>query len=416
MATPRDHLPTCTIRDVSLLLGEIGFPAASHIEPLHVGAEYHKIFRLAFASSISATTADDTELVNHQNISRAIIRISGPHIPTIKTENEVGILSFLRTKTSIPVPQVLHFDSSRDNAVHNEYIIQELCSGVNGSEIYNSLTPTQTNRILEQLADFCIELHSFSFHHIGGISNCDTSQPSPYVSEHFWHLPDIEACFPSDVSFDILNPNSPTGYPSCTAWYAAQLRCYINAIKHKPAAFDWMSPDAIAQLEKFITTITTEPFQTKLNDVPLRLAHLDLHFDNLLLTPSLKNAELYNISAVLDWEFSSVVPSPLWRHSFLWCGIRNDNRPYGQHRKEREQLYKIWEDKMREKGMAGRQMLKDSKWKYRAQIKAWDAVNYMRCVVEVCPRGKQLEDAKKWWDEVLRSMRVVELVGATFHH
>ncbi|KAF2648759.1 hypothetical protein K491DRAFT_771896 [Lophiostoma macrostomum CBS 122681] len=78
--------------------------------------------------------------------------------------------------------------------------------------------------------------------------------------------------------------------------------------------------DAIPRLEAFIEVLPQHA--AELNNVKLRLAHKDLHFANIMY--DLKSEK---ITSVLDWEFSGVVPFPLWnpRRSFLWNGQDDEN-------------------------------------------------------------------------------------------
>lgn len=51
-------------------------------------------------------------------------------------------------------------------------------------------------------------------------------------------------------------------------------------------------------------------------------------------------------------------------------------------------------------------MLAASDSKYKSQKAAWDVMTYMSCIVEVIPRGTQLNDVKTWWGEVVRALNV----------
>jgi thiamine kinase-like enzyme len=91
--------------------------------------------------------------------------------------------------------------------------------------------------------------------------------------------------------------------------------------------------DAIPRLEAFVKALSEHAEQ--LNDVQLRLAHKDLHFAN-----SLYNSDSGKITAILDWEFSGVVPFPLWnpRRSFRWNASDDESSLAAK-----EQLSKLFE-------------------------------------------------------------------------
>lgn len=44
-------------------------------------------------------------------------------MPRLKTESEVSTLAFLRERTSIPVPEVLYYDSNPWNRLGGEFIV-----------------------------------------------------------------------------------------------------------------------------------------------------------------------------------------------------------------------------------------------------------------------------------------------------
>ncbi|KAF4765324.1 hypothetical protein N7455_004025 [Penicillium solitum] len=90
----------------------------------------------------------------------------------------------------------------------------------------------------------------------------------------------------------------------------------------------------------------------------------------------------YPVTAVLDWEFSSAVPTPRWNppRAFLW------NMKWSPEDKEEQtHMEKLFESICREKG-AGK-ILEDMELD-PLQESMQTAVNYLRAIVEVCPRGQ----------------------------
>jgi aminoglycoside phosphotransferase (APT) family kinase protein len=80
----------------------------------------------------------------------------------------------------------------------------------------------------------------------------------------------------------------------------------------------------------------------KLNDVKLRLAHNDLHFGNISY-----DFESDRVTAILDWEFSGVVPFTLWnpRRSFLWNASDDESS-----RAEKQRLFTLFEERFKHRG------------------------------------------------------------------
>ena len=58
------------------------------------------------------------------------MRVSLPVEPFFKTESEAATLSYIRTHTSIPVPEVIEWDSSADNPLGFEWVLVDKVEGV----------------------------------------------------------------------------------------------------------------------------------------------------------------------------------------------------------------------------------------------------------------------------------------------
>ena len=59
-------------------------------------------------------------LVNHEQL---VARVARRFMPRLKTESEVATLSYLREKTTIPVPRIYHYDSNPWNRLGGEFIL-----------------------------------------------------------------------------------------------------------------------------------------------------------------------------------------------------------------------------------------------------------------------------------------------------
>lgn len=135
------------------------------------------------------------------------------------------------------------------------------------------------------------------------------------LEESFWQFPDIERLWPEGETVATLNIEGP--YSTYVEYISAQTRKCIHRtpIQEKLAFMRDITP----RLEAFLTALTKH--SNELNNVKLRLAHKDLHFANILY-----DVPLERITAILDWEFSSVVPFTKWnlRQSILWNGQTNE--------------------------------------------------------------------------------------------
>jgi hypothetical protein len=152
MATPKDHLPGPISDDaINQLLLSLGLPKALNIVSPEVAAEYHSIYMI--------TVPQNTKI----SYGKLVLRVSGQHLPRIKTENEVAVMTWVKQNTSIPIPDLVAFDaSSTTNAIGHEYTLLSLIEGTALSEKHQSLTEAQISSILDQLADYLSQLHTHS--------------------------------------------------------------------------------------------------------------------------------------------------------------------------------------------------------------------------------------------------------------
>lgn len=149
--------------------------------------------------------------------------------------------------------------------------------------------------------------------------------------------------------------------------------------------------------QSFITIINTPSIAERLNDVPLRLAHRDLHFGNILIDPA-----TCETTGILDWEFAEVVPLPMWNtpgRPFLWNARTDEDE---QALQEKRRLYRVWEKRVGEREDT-KEMLERMRWspEQEALYVVW---TYLRSIVEVCPRGPKHKDSREWWEEAKKAM------------
>lgn len=437
------YRPTCSTDDVKELLQSLNISEPESITfPTTQGA-LNQIVVLEWSEETLKQVLETHNVIARpiDSSTRLLLRIASGELPQIKLENEAATLLWVAANTTIPVPRVICHDSTTDNVLKHEYMIMTFSEGVPGSTLYPTLTTEAMDHILDQLADYTLQLHQKPFDRISGLKTTKPSNttatasstkttnpqitivPGPLINENQWTIPEIRAHWPPQTTFELLNPTSSTGYPSLTSYLTAKLTCYIKAIPIHPAltSLPYLTERNINLLKQFLDVINQPQHADRINDTRYILAHRDLHFGQLLVDPT-----SFDITAVLDWEFAGVVPVPLWRGSFLWRGFTNtannknntgstpsdpSSPPSAiddEQRAETTLLRRRWETRMRElevHGGKGKEMLRDAKWRSREQEAAWDVVDLMRCIVEVVPRGVQMGDAKGWWGGVLEGLR-----------
>jgi Phosphotransferase enzyme family len=370
MGTPADHLPPPISTDsINSLVESIGKPEPVAVTSVKVTAQFHSIY------FTEPTDGDHDE-------KELVLCISGPHIPRIEIINEVVIMRWISQNTTIPVPQVLSYDPSINNAIQHEYILLSLAPGHPLSEIYQLLDDIQISEIIDQLIDVLVQLHAVDWNAIGGLTFDDKGDIviGPVLEETFWHVPEIQSFWPPGETMGTLNIQGP--YPTYVDYNSAHVQRYIHAIQtHEKLAF---MQDIVPRLEAFLNALADHA--TELNKVKLKLVHKDLHFANILF-----DRESSRITAILDWEFAGVVPFTKWNPSraFLWNG---QDRPDSLDEKVR--LLKIFEERCKERNIT---ILEDAEIASPLQKAMQTAIDFLRAIVKVAPRDQ--EAARYGWNE-----------------
>jgi hypothetical protein len=359
---------------IDQLLLSVGLPEATSIVSPKVTAEYHSIYLIIVPTN---TKTSHTKLV---------LRVSGRHLPKIKTENEVAVMTWVKQNTSIPIPDLVAFDSNTANAIGHEYTLLSLVEGTTLSEKRQSLTEAQVNSILDQLADYLSQLHAHPWDAIGGlrINDAGTVVVGRVVDETFWQGPEVKKLWPEGESVNSLNIGGP--YSTYVDLVSAQIEVYIHLIQTHES-LTWMR-NTIPRLEAFVKILPEHA--EKLNDVKLRLAHKDLHFANILY-----EFDSNKITAILDWEFSGVVPFTLWnpRRSFLWNASDDEDSLA-----EKQRLFTLFEERCKDRDL---KMLEDAKFASPLQESMQNVADFLRAITEVAPRCQRAELVEGWKKVVL---------------
>lgn len=437
MGTPAAYLPPAlSTESIIELTATLGLPTPTKIDALRVLAEYHSIYLLRYegpgAREVPARADPDGSVT-------LVLRVSGRHLPRVKTLNEVGVMAWVRQSTSIPVPAVVRFSASEDNPIGHEFTLLEKAPGASLDGLYDTLTEAAKRRVVEQLADFLIELHAKPWvpGHVGGLvleqqqqqqhrdDGTTTICPGPPLEETFWQAPDVEKYWPGETIASLNPLDGP--YASYTAYVRAALGCYIHAVETHPslARFRELSAgtgagaDAdtlLARMRRFARALEdpSSPHLAALDDVTYVLAHKDLHFANVMCELDRSGEEgegggegeedtavlLPRITAVLDWEFSGVVPAPRWNpvRAFLWNGGRD-----AEAKEERARMEALFEAVCVEKGAA---LLLEEMRPNALQESMQTAINHIRAIVEVCPRGEAQDKVEGWREVAEAAMEV----------
>ncbi|KAF9879556.1 hypothetical protein CkaCkLH20_03099 [Colletotrichum karsti] len=321
MTDPAFHLPPLLQpADLLALISSLGLPAPASTEPLTVTASFHRIYLIHFPPSATPSLAPARP--NHDGSTTLVLRVAGPHLPRIKTENEIALMKWVRENTSIPVPAVIRWDSSCENVLGREFSLLERIPGRSADKIIWDADDEKKRKIVAQLVGFLAQLREKStWRHVGGLRVDDDQGaivPGPVVDEWFWMGPQLARFWGgTGETVDSLNPVSGP-FATWAAHADASMGKYIRVISLHPQ-LAWMR-DLIPRLESFRAFV--RPRADELEDTEYVLAHRDLHLANVMVDGA------GTVTGVLDWEFGGVVPGPRWDppNAFLypWGGGEGD--------------------------------------------------------------------------------------------
>jgi aminoglycoside phosphotransferase (APT) family kinase protein len=398
MADPRSYLPTSVSETaIYALLESLSIPIPASINLLPTSAAYHIIYKLSYYTPIQTSLLNCTP---NSSPTILILRIAGLHFPTIKTRNECAILKWLSTHTHIPVPEVLYYDSTHHNELGYEYMIMSMVAGRSFETVREELPKEEyedhVEGFLDQIVDIISELGSHTWQHIGGLQemtgssnddiNGSTIVSGPVVDETMWQVPEMDLLWAGKENFQSLNVTGP--FQSYVSFVTAQAEKYIYAIERHEALSSMR--ELIPRIKVFIAVM--EKHNEELNNTRLVLAHRDLHFGNIMYDVPTKQ-----ITAILDWEFACVVPAPRWDpvRAFLWNCVDNV---------EKIGLWERVEKKCRQRGV---RFFEDVEYRGTRQEHMQLAMNRLRAIVELLPRGQIDRPVEMWREEMLGHMDAV---------
>lgn len=228
-----------------------------------------------------------------------LMRIALPVDPHYKTASEAATINFVREHTNIPVPHIIAFDASNENILGFEWMLMEFMPGLPLRRQWRKISLDTKCALIRQLAHHQAQLFEKQFDSIGNIY--ETGSPSTFdvgrivAMSFFW----------GDRSErEALHGPFRNSYE----WLSTQLTLIIDT--NKRVLEESEDEDELEDAEASKTV--GERVLAALPDVFPRdeqersfIYHDDLSTANILVD------ELGNLTAVVDWECVSALPT--WR-------------------------------------------------------------------------------------------------------
>ncbi|RMJ10436.1 hypothetical protein CDV36_009937 [Fusarium kuroshium] len=239
-----------------------------------------------------------------------MLRISLPVDPRYKTLSEVATMRWVNAVTTIPLPQVIGYNSSLDSALGFEWILMTRLGGTSLSDAWAHIDFSTKSALVRQFALFEASLFRNQLSGIGNIYPTALPTPTPITGRivsmpFFWG--------------DRINLDMDRGpFRHSRDWMAARLELAESdclAVLRKYPTGAELDSDAeddredatrtasiIAKLQQLIDFVFPE---TTMAEDPTVLCHTDLSRSNILVDDAGK------LTGVIDWECVSALP--LWK-------------------------------------------------------------------------------------------------------
>ncbi|KAE8353348.1 kinase-like domain-containing protein [Aspergillus coremiiformis] len=251
-------------------------------------------------------------------VARVPTSIAGP--PRLTTNSEVATMTYLRSKTSLPIPKVLDWNDNPSNPIGTEYIIQEHVAGVQLHQIWPKMNSEQHMLCTKTLSLMIKEMASLDFPAYGSLYFADAPLDSdskvsfeqgfcvgPHCGPIFWNRS------PGEV--ELYGGSSP----NCGPWkdLSSYSRGLIETglsrlpkeeaidnrelLPHQGSIQDHLS---LLQISQKIMQKLTQDKRIQ-NAATPALLHLDFHKRNIYVSAE----EPTVITALIDWQSASIEPA-----------------------------------------------------------------------------------------------------------
>ncbi|SJL12328.1 uncharacterized protein ARMOST_15751 [Armillaria ostoyae] len=206
--------------------------------------------------------------------------------------SEVATLRFLKSKTKIPVPEILHHDVDADGMVGGEWMIMEYIDGDNLSTIWRSLDTKHREQVCIAIADVWSQIIKVNFHSIGSLYERESGDF--YIGP----MTRLASNRKTSISPPRLEKCGP--FSSAKDWLLATARRDLDYLE--------APSDDANQKQRFINDVVSSiqnfDFPSQLEDLPIVLEHIDFAPRNILVS----RTDPTNIVTVVDWEAARAVP------------------------------------------------------------------------------------------------------------
>ena len=224
-----------------------------------------------------------------------------------RPDRDVAILRYIRKHTAIPVPEVKHFDFTRDNPLKQPYVLQSRLPGYSLQRVYPNLTHEENCTVARELGKIILGLQEVHSPYPGLIENgVPTTDPDVFNIKPF----DIKTRHDKEWKMKPqdhvtwTNDKYERRYGTTIDFLITQFgRWRAHELQDDPSGIVYWNYQ-----HRFVETAQAMDRLGIFGDKDNCLCHLDFAARNILVDIPAEGP--LTISGVLDWD--SAIFAPVW--------------------------------------------------------------------------------------------------------
>ena len=259
-----------------------------------------------------------------------IMRVALPVDPHFKTASEVATLRYLSTRTTIPVPHVIAYDASHENALGFEWILMTRLPGVPLKDLWSSpqLSWAERVQVIQTICGYIQQMQKYCFDKMGSLYLSDQIHHSlqhphsrratfiPLKADPQFSIGPVVA-IPFFYGNRIKLPSDRGPFSVSSEWISSLLKLQIASTAHQKANLppkdseedpgydsDISELDGIIQAASELLPLVQKFIGGTNDNEEFVLYHNDLSINNILIDPI-----THRITGVVDWECVSLQPT-----------------------------------------------------------------------------------------------------------
>ncbi|KAI1400239.1 phosphotransferase enzyme family-domain-containing protein [Hypoxylon fuscum] len=257
-------------------------------------------------------------IVDGDEISRYILRL-----PRFKEfiRDHVAIPKYLAETTSLPIPRILFYDLTSDNALQYPYMVMDRVPGIDLSKALNGrIGHKQRLNIAKDLGRIQREMNSIKSNRAGWLRAIEEGSLESDVCVQLQPFgvhrgdPDIEYQLSRDINaaFPMMVAEAG-GKPCREIMLDAVARCRQRANE------EGLDEELVGLWEKMGDMFTTMDKRGLFSNDDIRLLHGDFEARNIMVEMSMFDNTLA-VTGILDWDYTLFMPKFLGNKppSYLW--------------------------------------------------------------------------------------------------